>query len=122
MEDGACNKVFSRSFIAVDIGRDCLNATLPFLSSIVTVSFAHFMRNLAGGQRSGEGRALKLELSLEVYLCRGLGREAYLTSFILVCFPPDRALKAIVRGSLQDCCRYLVLSLAMSVSKVLALN
>lgn len=105
MEDGACNEVFSRSFIATDIGRDCWNGIVPFFSSIVTVSFAHFMRNLAGGQRSGEGRALKLELSLEIYLCRGPRREAYLTSFILVCFPPNRALKAIVRGSLQDCCR-----------------
>ena len=105
MEDGACNKVFSRSFIVADTERDWLNGTVPFLSSIVTVSFAHFMRNLAGGQRSGEGRALKLELSLEIYLCRGPRREAYLTSFILACFPPDRALKAVVRGSHHDCCR-----------------
>ena len=40
------------------------------------------MRNLAVGQRFGEGRALKLELSLEIYLCKspvgGLPNELHL--------------------------------------------
>lgn len=31
---------------------------VPFLSSIVTVSFAHFIRNLAGGQRGLRGTSL----------------------------------------------------------------
>ena len=83
MEDGACDGVFSRRFIAADTERYWLNGTVPFFSSIVTVSFAHFMRNLTGGQRFGEGRALKLELSLKIYLCKRPQCEAYLTSFIL---------------------------------------
>ena len=57
---------------------------VPFLSSIVTVSLAHFMRNLSWWSAPVcEGRALKLELSLEIYLCGSAGCEAYLTSFIL---------------------------------------
>ena len=39
---------------------------LPFLSSIVTVSLAHFMRNLGEGQRCCEVRALEFELSLVI--------------------------------------------------------
>lgn len=40
--------------------------SLPFLSSIVTVSLAHFMRNLGRGQHCCEGRALRFELSLKI--------------------------------------------------------
>ena len=58
------------------------NYSIPFLSSIVTVSLAHFMRNLGEDQRCALGRALGLQAQLDF----AAGKDewdAYLTSFIL---------------------------------------
>ena len=64
MEDGA----WKRGDVSMDGGQVGAGKGegVPFLSSIVTVSFAHFMRNLevVEGQRWCEGRALRLRAQL----------------------------------------------------------
>ena len=64
---------------------------LPFLSSMVTVSLAHFIRNLEGGRsvslgggNEGLGRG-RVQLASAGGLSAGLG--VYLTSFILIDAP-----------------------------------
>lgn len=57
---------------------------VPFLSSIVTVSFWHFIKNLQGNRQPGPQSA-RLE-SREAQLCsmsQTEGEEAYLTSFMM---------------------------------------
>jgi hypothetical protein len=58
---------------------------VPFLSSIVTVSFAHFIKNLPGAKRSVRSFALE-PWRRELSLCHNspiYERRAYLTSFIV---------------------------------------
>ena len=60
---------------------------VPFLSSMVTVSFMHFIRNLrrsADRQPGCEKTSLRTEkVQLVVAGGAGVGSNAYLTSFIL---------------------------------------
>lgn len=52
MQDGACGNVLAELLVIGENDAECDRPEekfVPFLSSIVTVSFAHFMRNLGGG-------------------------------------------------------------------------
>lgn len=54
----------------------------PFLSSIVTVSFWHFIKNLSPKSVS-VAFALEFERACSAYVVSAVGTVAYLTSFML---------------------------------------
>ena len=83
MENGACSKVLAVAWLDEISQRHRPKHIVPFLSSIVTVSFAHFIRNLAGGQRCLRGTSLEVgaqleDLSLQKSRMRGLPDKLHL--------------------------------------------
>ena len=83
MENSAYGEVLAVAWLDKISQRHRPREIVPFLSSIVTVSFAHFIRNLAGGQRCLRETSLEVgaqleDLSLQKSRMRGLPDKLHL--------------------------------------------